>query len=263
MIKSFSKYVGCGNDFILFDNRDATFPIHSIASLCHRQNGIGADGVILLENSDRAHFKMRIFNADGSEAEMCGNGIRCFMKYLAELGNNDPSYQIETMHRVHRVDHVGDQIRVEMGLPADCRWNMDLSYQGKDFRAHYLNTGVPHLVLFVEDVFSIPLQEWGPYFRYHSVFGPRGTNVNIAQRVGSKKMKIRTYERGVEGETLACGTGATAAALAAGMCYEWQGPVEVETRLGEILTIGFRNDSGILTNVTMQGPASCTFRGQI
>ena len=143
----FSKYVGCGNDFIIFDNREGAFPSKDeqlIKHLCHRQCGIeGADGVILLENSDRSDFRMRIFNSDGSEAEMCGNGIRCIMKFLEQAGLKGPKYEIETMKRVHRIEHVSGGISVEMGSPAHCQWDISLDFQGRQNKATISIPGCP------------------------------------------------------------------------------------------------------------------------
>ncbi|MBA3722592.1 MAG: diaminopimelate epimerase [Parachlamydiaceae bacterium] len=263
---TFAKYVGCGNDFILFDNREESFPKKDeslIRSLCHRQFGIGADGVILLESSSKADFSMRIYNADGSEAEMCGNGIRCLMRFLEHLGLKDPSYSIETMHKILLLEHHGKDIRVEMGIPNNTKWNISFNENDSVFQLHYLDTGVPHIVLFVDEIESFDLKKWGPHLRYHKLFAPKGTNVNIAQRLPNDEIKIRTYERGVEGETLACGTGATAVALAAAYCYQIRNPITIQTGLGQKLTIDFEQTGLTFENVTLTGPATRTFKGTI
>jgi diaminopimelate epimerase len=256
----FSKYVACGNDFILFDNRLGSFPLSNeqfIRNLCHRQCGIGADGVILLENSTQADFRMRIFNANGSEAEMCGNGIRCLMRFLQAMGFKKQSYQIETMQRVLRVTQKGFDICVDMGLPVDIKWDIPLL----DYKGHYLNTGVPHFVLFMSAIETIHLDVLGPQLRFHKQFAPHGVNVNLAQLTPDGKIKVRTYERGVEAETLACGTGATAVALAAARCYGLKSPIGILTGLHEQLTIEFEWQSEQFTYVTLAGPAHCTFQG--
>lgn len=263
---SFAKYVGCGNDFILFDNRQGTFPLSQptiISRLCHRQKGIGADGVILLENSQQADFRMRIFNSDGSEAEMCGNGLRCLIHWLTLKGLPASTYRIETMHRILMAFRREAAICIEMGKPTHLQWNIPLSYHQQLFHAHHLNTGVPHTVLFIHDVDSINLVELGTYIRNHPFWLPKGTNVTVAQQIGAQRFKIRTFERGVEGETLACGTGAVAAALAAAHQHRLVSPLTIQTRSGEELTIGFLRHEKEFSNVTLTGPAQLTFQGEI
>ncbi len=266
MLWSFAKYVGCGNDFILFDNRKNTFPAdHSllIQKLCHRQWGIGADGVVLLENSCQADFRMRIFNCDGYEAEMCGNGIRCLMKFIQELGFTHSSYCIETMQRILSVSLQDAEVCVEMGDPCCLQWNIAISYEDQSYSLHYLDTGVPHAVLFVENVEACHLEQLALPIRHHPLFAPKGTNVNIAQRISEQKIKIRTYERGVERETLACGTGATAVALAAAYQYELKSPVLIQTLSQETLKIEFCLYQEMFSHVTMTGPAYFIYGGQI
>lgn len=258
----FYKYVGCGNDFILFDNRENV--IHPkkefIEGLCHRQKGIGADGVILLECSTEADFRMRIFNADGSEAEMCGNGIRCLMKFAKEMGIHKTSCFIETLSGILKASHQGEEnVAVEIGEPKENKWDIKIG----PHKGNFLDVGVPHFVIFSDKIETYPLDKEGPFLRYHPYFGHRGTNVNVAEIVGDRKIKIRTYERGVEGETLACGTGATAVALAAAYTLKIEGPLQIETRSGEILTIGFRINKEKFTHVTLTGSAKCTFKGVI
>lgn len=261
----FAKYVGCGNDFIFFDNRTKLFPSHNkplIQRLCHRQAGIGADGIILLDTSSKADFSMRIFNADGSEAEMCGNGIRCLMRYLQHLNQNASQYKIETLQRLLTIAHNGPDIRVEMGKPSQIKWNIPLQIKDQHYQVHHLDTGVPHIVLFVKNIIDFDLSHIGPIIRHHSLFSPKGTNVNIVQ-VESDHLKIRTYERGVEAETLACGTGATAAALAAAHQYKLKSPIIVQTALQDELTIGFQLKDEQFSAVTMSGPAHRTYQGTV
>jgi diaminopimelate epimerase len=263
---SFSKYVGCGNDFILIDDRNDIFPIthpSTIRHLCHRQYGIGADGLILLQNSTIADARMRIFNADGSEAAMCGNGIRCLMQFMDEVGLSDSMYQIETMQRLLKVVRKQTEINVEMGPPQHVCWNQSIVHEEKTYFFDFLDTGVPHTVFFVDHIEDIPLLEWGRFVRYHSFFRPEGTNVNIAQLLSNQTIAMRTYERGVEGETLACGTGATAVALAAAHRFGLTSPISIQTCSKEILTISFQQNSAIFSDVFMQGPATRTFRGAI
>lgn len=266
MLALFSKYTGCGNDFILFDNRLGSFPIQQpglVSRLCHRQQGIGADGVILLENSDTADFRMRIYNADGTEAEMCGNGIRCLMKFIHELGFKEPVCTIETMQRKLKLLMDEDQVSVEMGTPTDIRWDINLKIESESMTLQYLNTGVPHAILFVEELDAFDLAYWGPKIRHHPLFGFPGTNFNVATYPKNGRIAIRTYERGVEGETLACGTGATAAALAAAKLCKLKGPIKVVTRLNEILEIAFQQKNCLFSDVTMTGPSKRVYRGEV
>jgi diaminopimelate epimerase len=262
----FAKFVGCGNDFILFDNRHGNFPLSQpglIKWLCHRQEGIGADGILLLENSMLADFRMRIFNSNGSEAEMCGNGLRCFVKWLADQGLQRQIYRIEVMHRILTALLVKNTVCIEMGKPVNSQWNIPLSFENQLLNVHHLDTGVPHTILFVKDLTHIKFIELGAYIRNHSRWMPKGTNVNLAQQTGPQTFKIRTYERGVEGETLGCGTGATAVALAAAYQYHLSSPIIIQTSSGEELSIEFLQQEQDFSNVTLTGPVQGIFQGEI
>lgn len=207
---TFLKLQSAGNDFILVDDRRLFFPSFNrvlIASLCRRKLGIGADGLILLQLSEKADFRMRFFNSDGSEAASCGNGLRCLTRFLTHLGC--PVQTIETGDRIVSVADFGDRVSVDLGPPRDLKLNIPTE-RGN---VHFVDTGVPHVVRFVPDVSSVALDEEGAYFRYHPLFSPEGTNVNFAALDPSGALRMRTYERGVEGETLSCGTGACAAAF--------------------------------------------------
>ncbi len=264
MLWYFAKYVGCGNDFIIFDNRNESFPYSDkkgIKGLCHRQCGVGADGVILLENSVKADFRMRIFNADGSEAEMCGNGIRCFVKYCHNLFPAKKSFTVETMHRLHKAAVEQEGISVDMGDPTEFK-EVTVPFQNQILDFHFINTGVPHAVHFHPDIDTVELDQLGPYIRHHPSWGPPGTNVTLVQQLDKQRCKIRTFERGVEGETLGCGTGAAAATLAVARLHKLTGPLTIDMKGGS-LKIGFHNENGIFSNLTMTGPAFCTFQGHI
>lgn len=264
----FSKYSGCGNDFILIDNRFHIFPTADkalIAKLCHRHRGVGADGIILLENSLTADFKMRIFNSDGSEAEMCGNGIRCLMKFLQDQGFQDKKHVIETMNAKIPLFPENGEVSVEMPSPTEISWSTPLSINGNSWNIHFLNTGVPHAVIFVEDVLEVDLETIAPKIRFHSQFAPKGTNVNfVALQAHSQKIFLRTYERGVEQETLACGTGAVASAIAAAKIHGMSSPIHVQTKSQEYLKIAFHLDAeSMFSNLIMTGPATFIFSGKI
>lgn len=262
----FSKYSGSGNDFILIDNRKGIFPVHAkdlISHLCRRYGGIGADGVILLENSSSAHFRMRIFNADGTEAEMCGNGIRCLFRFICSLGYSELSYRIETMERCLNVCRCGDLISVAMGDPVDIRWNLSISNFNNLGPFHYLNTGVPHVVYFVDDVEKADMVLLGRELRYHEVFAPQGANINVVSVDDRGELWIRTYERGVEGETLACGTGATAAALAAAKIKGLRSPIKVNPRSRQVLEVSFLLEKDNFSQIMQTGPVSLVFTGNV
>lgn len=255
----FSKYSGCGNDFIIIDNRPFHFPQHSdkIQQLCQRQTGIGADGIILLENSQTADFGMRIYNADGSEADMCGNGIRCLMKFLQELGFRNESYTIQTSLRKLTLTTLGSQVAVNMGEAFDHQWHLPLEVDGKTYQTHYLNTGVPHTILFTDNL-DIDFEPLGLKFRNHTHFGSKGTNFNLAKLMPNGELHNRTFERGVEGETLACGTGCAAVAMAAINVLGLSGPIKVRTRTQDLLEFSLLQDT---QEIMMTGPATKVFEG--
>lgn len=263
---SFSKYEGCGNDFILIDNRTRRFASdnkNKIFTLCHRINGIGADGLILLENSPTADFRMRIFNSDGSEAEMCGNGIRCLARFIEELGFNRSEYTIETLAGLTHVIIEKEFVSVRMPLPKDLKWEKSLELKERGvFSFHFLNTGVPHAILLVEDLSQEKWMQMAPEIRHHPLFSPAGTNVNFVQ-VKEGQALIRTFERGVEGETLACGTGATAAALAINYLYQLPSPITILPKSEKPLKIFFKEENGTFSDVRLAGPAQKIFCGEI
>lgn len=264
MFRTFVKYVGCGNDFIIFDNRDLSFLIPKkklIQHLCHRQYGIGADGIILLEKSQKYDFRMRIFNADGSEAEMCGNGIRCLVKYCHELFPAKKNFTIESMHKIHKTSVEEGEICIDMCISSDIK-HTQILFDEQQYDFNFINTGVPHAVYFNQKIDEVQLEKLGPYVRHHSAWGPSGSNVTLVQMINEKRCKIRTFERGVEGETFGCGTGATAAAIIAAQLHQLNGPLTVEMKGGS-LKIGFDRKDGFFSNLTMTGPAVCTFKGKV
>lgn len=249
----FSKYQGAGNDFILIDDRALFFPTANpplIQKLCDRKFGIGADGVILLQRGK--DFRMRIFNRDGSEAESCGNGLRCLLRFAEHLGYPRQSYAIETMDRVVQAHFVEDQIGIEMGVPRDLRLHWEI--EGESL--HFVDTGVPHAVVLVEDFQTFSFQNRGAYLRHHPQFGPRGANVNFVKQLDSGALQVRTFERGVEGETLSCGTGATAVAAVAAQLFQLPSPI-ITHFPGGVLAI-YIHANGVYE---MVGPAEKVFEG--
>jgi len=246
----FAKYEGVGNDFILIDDRNQEFSYSPelVRNLCHRRLGIGADGLILLQNHPTADVQMRIFNADGFETSSCGNGLRCFMRFLSDLGYPERTTCIAIGDRVLSADYRSDGIAIDMGEMRDLQLNIAL----EGHQLHFVDSGVPHVVSFD----PAPLETFGPYIRFHRHFAPHGANVNICDPI---TCKIRTYERGVEGETLGCGTGVTAVAVIGSQLYGWESPVSIHCP-GGTLTIHF--DSS-LKSVIMVGPANRVFWGEI
>ena len=259
---NFAKYSGCGNDFILIDNR--SYKINPskkiIANLCHRHHGIGADGLIFLEDSKKADCRMRIFNADGSEAEMCGNGIRCLANYMNAINPKNNILTLETMHQLMRAEVKDSVVKISIPTPKDpiCFQEVLLD---KPISVYLLDSGVPHAVIFVDELKDEDLILIAPKIRFHSLFQPEGVNVSFAKSVDEKTLKIRTYERGVEGETLACGTAAIATALISSFIKKTASPTEIETKSGDSLVITFEKEGDSFLNVIMQGPAVKVFEG--
>ncbi|MCG2713010.1 MAG: diaminopimelate epimerase [Candidatus Omnitrophica bacterium] len=258
----FTKMVASGNDFIVFDNRRSDLKSGSeiAMSLCPRTTGIGADGLIFIEKSKKADFKMRIFNPDGSEAQMCGNGIRCAVLYKAKKNTS-----IETLAGFLSAEIQEDGIKVKMTDPKDLQLNVDLDIDGRFYQVNYVNTGVPHAVYFVEDLDSTNIRILGRLFRYHRQFEPEGTNVDFEQILDQGMIGIRTYERGVEAETLACGTGSVASALIyhhkfVGVAGNYM--VKVQTKGDEILRVYFDYKDGNFENVWLKGKARIVYKGE-
>ncbi|MEM1283130.1 MAG: diaminopimelate epimerase [Chlamydiota bacterium] len=260
----FIKYSGCANDFVLIDNRKLrlSLPTEKIIALCNRRDGIGADGVILIEPSQQSTCKMRIYNADGGEAEMCGNGIRCVAHFIRMNGHKENTCSIESMNRYHDTSWDGDKYTVEMGPPERVCWDFQLKTYEGEYSASFMDTGVPHIVIFVDEVASFPLHQIAPSLRYHETFMPAGANVNIA-KVSDKEVSVRTYERGVEDETPACGTGATACALAAAKKYGIPSPIKILLQSGDSLEISYAMNAEQINSVAMTGGCKKVFEGTI
>ena len=260
MYVSFAKYHGLGNDFIVIDDCQEMFPIDDsalISSLCHRRTGIGADGLILLQDSFKADYWMRIFNADGKEAEMCGNGLRCCMAFMRDQGLASRQSQILVSGRIYSCSCVGDLISVQMGKVKDASWNITLSVFGKEILAHCIHIGVPHVVVFVDDVDQVDVEAEGKELRWHPIFQPKGVNANFVSELPSGMLKMRTFERGVEQETQACGTGASAIALAASKMYGYLSPMKILTTSSEVIEIRLSDEE----EIEMIGGATFVFKG--
>jgi len=262
----FTKMNGAGNDFILFDNRTGSVALDrsQIAQLCDRHRGIGADGILLLENPTiHADFRMRYFNADGGEAEMCGNGARCFARFANKVAGQKAKISFETPAGVISAELKGDLVTLRMTDPTDLQLNVDLSTPGGTKTVHFVNSGVPHVVIAVAKIDDANVRSDGAAIRHHKMFSPNGTNVNFIEKRGPNKIAIRTYERGVEDETLACGTGIVASALIFAASEKSSSPITVLARGGDQLQVGFEKVEGGFRNVTLTGPAEFVFEGTI
>lgn len=262
---TFYKMVASGNDFIVIDNRNGLFknPIRKTAELCRLHTGVGADGVLLFEKSKKADFKMRIINSDGSEAEACGNGFRCIALYAKEKMGYPASFCFESLAGIIHAQVKGKNVRVQMVNPTGLKLREQLLVDGHRLHYSFINTGVPHTVILVQGLEKIDVPNLGRAVRYHKDFKPKGTNVNFVEVKTARDIQVRTYERGVENETLACGTGSTASAIIAALSGYAKSPVRVHTRGGEILTVGFQQAGEKLTQVTLEGEAAFVYEGKL
>jgi len=260
----FAKYTGAGNDFILIDNRSGFFPADDkelIKEMCARRTSIGADGLILLENSEKADVKMRYFNSDASEAEMCGNGARCLAAFALRKGVKRERITLETMERVLTANVDGEEISLEMGNVTNTELNIDIQVEGKNYLLHYTNTGVPHVVMFVDDVNEVDVVGLGRKIRFHERFQPKGTNANFVQVTGANCISARIYERGVEDETLSSGTGCAACAVISSLVKGLRPPIRVHTRGGATLTVKFSKEGDRISELRMTGPTRLVYEG--
>ena len=250
----FVKMQGAGNDFVLIDDRAAVFPCESrkIARLAARGTGIGCEGVILVQKSARVDFRMRFFNPDGSEAELCGNGARCVAVFARAIGAaKSDTMTFETLSGDIRAEIVRSGI-VKVRMPSP-----------KDLRADFVNSGVPHKIVPVGDLTAVDVAGEGRRIRFSDEFAPAGTNVDFVVYHAPNRAEIRTYERGVEAETGACGTGSVAAALVGVAQHGLRFPVTVQTRFGYELTVEGSFDGRCFRSVTLTGPAETVFTGEL
>ncbi|TFH16607.1 MAG: diaminopimelate epimerase [Lentisphaerales bacterium] len=262
----FIKMHGAGNDFILVDDRQGFVPAADtawIARVSGRRTGVGSDGMILIQKSTEADFRMRFFNPDGREAEMCGNGARCAARLAHRIGVASTEMRIETAAGLLDAEILGESIRLHMTEPVDWRMERTLDLNGRVVTYSFVLSGVPHTVIQVDNLAAVDVQKDGSAIRHHPDFAPAGTNVNFIAKTGPKAISIRTYERGVEAETLACGTGITAAALVAGRLGQVTPPVQVMTVGGEVLVVDYALEGETVKNLTLFGPAVEVFEGTI
>lgn len=265
----FFKMSGSGNDFIIIDNRrrvvqaalGKTAVEDFVKSVCTPRVSLGADGLILIQESTKADFSWRFFNADGSEVEMCGNGGRCAARFAFLKGIAPAHMSFETLAGIIDAEVKGDVVKLRLTDPSDLRIDDEIIIAGEPYRVCSINTGVPHVVYFVDDLEHFEVLRMGRAIRYHDHYRPRGTNANFVTPVDRSSLTLRTYERGVEDETLACGTGAVASALIAAQRGLVASPVDVRVRSGEILRIHFMAVPGGFTGVYLEGKAKVICEG--
>jgi diaminopimelate epimerase len=275
---SFVKMVGAGNDFIVIEPQPNLDYVQFTKAVCARQTGIGADGVLILENSTTSDYRMRIINADGSEAEMCGNGARCLASYISMSAKpNKKTFGMETLAGEVMAEILeGEEVRVRLSDPKDYMSGLNITIANQKMRVDYIDTGVPHTIVFVEGLQEVDVDTLGRLIRNHPRFAPRGTNANFAEiaspekgRSGNSMVAVRTYERGVEAETLACGTGSVATALIAYMhthptVKEQEGAsMKVLTASKEVLEVTFDlHKDNKIDNVWLKGTAKVIAKGE-
>jgi diaminopimelate epimerase len=267
MFVDFTKMNGAGNDFVLIDNRARKIKPSrdQIVRICDRHHGVGADGLILLvpSSTGKADWAWEFFNSDGSTGEMCGNGARCFAKFVEKTTGIERDFTFETEAGVILARFQGDRVTVNLTKPTGLRLNEKLPLRDGAQLMHSLNTGVPHAVLFVPDADKAMVRQLGPEIRRHPHFEAKGTNVNFVQVLGPNQIRVRTFERGVEGETLACGTGVTASALISARVHQFVSPVRVQVQSGDQLEVSFSEHNGEFADVCLTGPAEFVFEGRI
>lgn len=265
----FTKLVASGNDFILIDNvsgeMDALRIDYSAMArdVCRRRLSAGADGILVLEKSEKADLRMRIINPDGSEAEMCGNGARCAAFYASCNGFGD-EVVMETGAGLIGARVNSGNVKIKLSDPKDIKLGIKLGVGQTLATVHHINTGVPHAVQIVDDIDNFAVESFGRQIREHSFFSPKGTNVDFVGGIKGSSASLRTYERGVEAETLSCGTGTVASAIVLGLLGYAASPVAMKTRGGEELTVYFSIKSGdTVKEVYLEGPARKVYEGRI
>ncbi|MCM8801447.1 MAG: diaminopimelate epimerase [Candidatus Omnitrophica bacterium] len=263
----FTKLVASGNDFIIINygiwmNK---YGLRKLAKkICDRRYGIGADGLLVLEKSKIADIKMRIFNPDGSEAEMCGNGARCTALYVkSQIPNSKSQINLETKAQIVEAEVNKDNVRIKLTAPRDLKLDIPIKINNRLLKVNFIHTGVPHTVIFVEGLDKIDVVNLGRTIRYHKRFQPQGTNVDFVEVLSDDSIKIRTYERGVEDETLSCGTGAVSSALVTESHLKYPGfkRINVYTKSDEVLKVYFRRINNEFEDVWLEGKVRIVYKG--
>ncbi|MBU1112730.1 MAG: diaminopimelate epimerase [Candidatus Omnitrophica bacterium] len=267
-IIEFYKLQASGNDFILIDNRKLKITSGRLKAIarnyCRRKLSIGADGLLVIEPSKKALFKMRIFNVDGSEAQMCGNGARCSAFWYALKGKPAKNIRFETKAGIIESRVGQESVTIKLSDPKNIRLQMPINVLGRKIKVDFINSGVPHAVIFVEGLAKIKVEAIGRAVRFHKSFKPSGTNVDFVELLSAETIALRTYERGVEAETLACGTGSVAAAIISVAKLKLNSrKINVLTRGGEILKVYFDKQGQKFTKVWLEGKANLVYKGGI
>jgi len=263
----FFKMSGSGNDFIIVDNRDGIVDeadlLNFIVKVCRRKMSVGADGFILVENAEGADFKWRFFNSDGSVAEMCGNGARCVARFAYLNGIVGPEMSFETGAGIVEAQVAGESVKIKMTDPSDLKTDYTLELKDRSVSVSSINTGVPHVVIVTDTLDDVEVVKMGREIRLHDMFAPAGTNVNFICPIKDDTIGIRTYERGVEDETLACGTGSVAGALILARKVKIDGPINVLTRSGGKLKIYYKENNATYQDVYLEGDARVIYRAKL
>lgn len=258
---------GAGNDFIVIDNRENNIELETtiIAKACSRGLAIGADGLLVLTLCDQADFKMVYYNADGSRAEMCGNGARCIARFAVLIGLCQEKKQLtfETDAGMYQAVVEGSFVELKMIPPTGLERDINLTLKNGERLCDFINTGVPHVVFYTESLAEENVNELGREVRYHGHFQPKGANVNFCQPIDKHNLAFRIYERGVENETLASGTGAAACVLTAASRQLVQSPVTVKTHSGIVLEMQFEQDQSTFLNIIQKGEARLIYWGEL
>ena len=258
---------GSGNDFIIIDNRDNVVEEKNltkfITSVCRRKMSVGADGLILIENAENVDFKWRFYNSDGSRAEMCGNGARCAARFAHINKIAGPEMSFETDAGIVSAQVNNGLVKVKLTDSKDLKVDFAIDLEDGPVKVSSINTGVPHVVIPVDDIYDVEVVKLGREIRYHEKFAPAGTNVNIYCQEKEDKITIRTYERGVEDETLACGTGVVACVLVYAYKAKMKSPISVRTKSGEWLLVYFEEKEGTFYNIYLEGDARIIYKGEM
>jgi diaminopimelate epimerase len=262
----FLKASGAGNDFVVLNNLDGQLAAEKSALarvLCNRRTGIGADGLLILEPSAAADFKMLYYNADGSSGGMCGNGGRCIALTARLSGLVGQRCRFEALDSVYEAEIEDGLVRLSMKDPRDFQRDIVVHVGGTTYVCHTIDTGAPHAVVFVPDLEALDVGSVGRSLRNAQAFLPEGTNVNFVRLAGGDALELRTYERGVEAETLACGTGSIASASVSSYLYGLHFPINVRVRSGEVLRVSAQVAGQSISKVALEGHAAILFLGTV
>lgn len=258
---------GTGNDFIIIDHSKPFIDKDELPAftkaVCRRKFSVGADGLILIESSESADFSWTFMNGDGSLAEMCGNGARCAARYAYKKKIASSVMRFQTLAGEIVAEVIGESVKIRMTPPTGLNLEQKVEIDSSEEVIHSINTGVPHAIHFVNNNSQAPVVDWGRAIRFHDLYKPAGTNVNFVEILSHDHLHVRTYERGVEDETMACGTGAVASAIIAAILEKVKPPVKVTTSGGEVLIIHFTRASENIQDVYLEGPAHFIYEGQL